>query len=129
MVIEKIEGFFMWFIGCQYLCVKDMKCPIRQLKKDSVLSSNEVKQIEKRVNMLVDSELDYHIVKNWVDSKNHDFKPRTMRMVAVCWILVNKFHCVIKGGFIRDFVVRGYEWVPAGDLSNLMSKCPRNGYI
>lgn len=50
-------------------------------------------------------------------------------MVAVSWILVNKFHCVIKGGFIRDFVVRGYEWLPSGDLSNLMSVCPRNGYI
>jgi len=55
MVLEKIDGFFTWFIGCQYLCVKDMKSPIRQLKKDSVLSENEVKQIEKRVNMLVDS--------------------------------------------------------------------------
>lgn len=56
-----------------------------------------------------------------------------MRMVAVCWILVNKFHCKIKGGFIRDWVIRGIEWLPplkAGeDYSNLMKICPRNGYL
>ena len=128
MFITKIDGFFAWFINCQYLCLKDVKVPVRLLKKD-LLSENVIKQIEKRVNMIVDSDMDYHIVKNWVDSKNHDFSQRTMRMVAVCWILVNRFNCIIKGGFIRDFVVRGYEWLPPGDLSDLMEICARNGYL
>lgn len=43
-----------------------------------------------------------------------------MRMVVVSWILVNKFDCTIKGGFIRDWVIRGKEWLPPGDLSNLL---------
>ena len=52
-----------------------------------------------------------------------------MRMVAVCWVLVNKFHCTIKGGFIRDWVIRGKQWLPPGDLSKIMSKNPMNNYI
>lgn len=79
--------------------------------------------------MIVDSQLEPHILKKWVQHPKHDYKPRTMRMVAVCWVLVNKFKCTIKGGFIRDFVVNGSEYLPPGDLSNIMKKCPRNGYI
>ena len=70
--------------------------------------------------MIVDSEIDYQTVKSWAQSPTHNFKPRTMRMVAVCWILVNKFNCTIKGGFIRDWVIRGKEWLPPGNLSNLL---------
>lgn len=79
--------------------------------------------------MIVDSDLEYHVVKSWAQSENYGFRLRTMRMVAVCWVLVNKFHCTIKGGFIRDWVIRGYEYLPKGDLSNIMKVSKRNGYI
>lgn len=32
---------------------------------------------------------------------------RINRMIAVCWILINKFNCKIKGGFVRDWVING----------------------
>ena len=64
--------------------------------------------IEKRINMIVDSKIEYHVVKSWTYNITMHYSNRTMRMVAVCWILVTKFDCTIKGGFVRDFVVRGY---------------------
>jgi hypothetical protein len=50
-------------------------------------------------------------------------------MIAACWVLTTLFNCVIKGGFVRDWVVNGEEYVPAGDLSKLLQKNPRNGYF
>lgn len=50
-------------------------------------------------------------------------------MVAVAWILVNKFHCTIKGGFIRDWVIRGEEKLPQNvDLSNLLKPNKYTGF-
>jgi hypothetical protein len=79
--------------------------------------------------MIVDSQIEPHIIKNWASSATHWFKQRRMRMVAVSWVLFNKFNWTIKCGFIRDWVIRGYEWLPPGYLTNLMSVCSRNCYI
>ena len=51
-------------------------------------------------------------------------------MVAVCWVLVNVFDCNIKGGFIRDWVVNGKDYIPNGlDLSKLLQPNPRNKFL
>ncbi len=77
--------------------------------------------------MIVDSQIEPHIIKSWASSATHWFKQRIMRMVTVSWVLVNKFNCTIKGGFIIDWVIRGYEWLPPGNLPNLMSVCTEMG--
>ena len=54
---------------------------------------------------------------------------RTMKMIAVSWLLVTKFNCVIKGGFVRDWIVRGYEYLPPNtDLRKLLTRNPYNGF-
>lgn len=79
--------------------------------------------------MIVDSSIQHHVIKNWANSKNNKFSIRTMRMVAVAWILVNKFYCTIKGGFIRDWVIRGEEKLPRNvDLSNILKLNPHTGF-
>jgi hypothetical protein len=61
-----------------------------------------------RVNNIVDSRIEPYIIKGWANGKGAATKyPRTARMVAVCWVLTNVFGCVIKGGFVRDWVVNG----------------------
>jgi hypothetical protein len=45
MVNEKIKGFFFWFSKCQYLCIDDIKVPVRQLKRDSKIPLEDIKQI------------------------------------------------------------------------------------
>jgi hypothetical protein len=39
IVHQKLNGFFGWFKTCQYLCIEDMKVPVRQLKRDSKIPS------------------------------------------------------------------------------------------
>jgi hypothetical protein len=56
--------------------------------------------------MIVDSSIDYHVIKSWAHNKSMDYSNRTMKMIAVCWVLTTKFDCSIKGGFVRDWVVR-----------------------
>jgi hypothetical protein len=76
-----------------------------------------------RVNSIVDSRIEHYVIKGWVNGKGPLTKyPRTARMIATCWVLVNKFNCVVKGGFVRDWVVNGEEVLPAGDQSNLLQK-------
>ena len=54
---------------------------------------------------------------------------RTMKMIAVSWLLVTKFNCIIKGGFVRDWIVRGYEYLPLNtDLKKLLTRNPYNGF-
>ena len=79
--------------------------------------------------MIVDSQLDYHIVKSWTHNSNMPYLNRTMRMVAVCWVLVTKFHCSIKGGFVRDWVIKNKQHLPPGDLTKLLQKTYRNGHL
>ena len=51
-------------------------------------------------------------------------------MIAVCWVLVNRLNCVIKGGFVRDWVVNGEEVLDTSkDLTKLLSKNKRNKYL
>ena len=79
--------------------------------------------------MIVDSSIEYHIVKSWAQSQTNQYSSRTMRMVAVCWILTNKFQCSVKGGFIRDWVVRNHESLPKKDLRTILGKSPLNGHF
>ena len=62
--------------------------------------------IKKRVNCIVDSKIARYVLQNWANGKPSLTKyARTSRMIVVCWVLVNMFDCVIKGGFVRDWVV------------------------
>lgn len=39
-------------------------------------------------------------------------------MELVCWVLLNEFDCIIEGGFVRDWIIRGHEnWVPGTKLT------------
>lgn len=79
--------------------------------------------------MVVDSSINFHTIQNWGStSKLMPYLDRTMKMIAVCWVLVNKFNCVIKGGFVRDWIVRGHEYLPNTDLKNLLEKNPYNHF-
>ena len=61
-----------------------------------------------RINEIVDSKIEWYVIKGWVNKCGIKTKyVRTARMVAVCWVLVNMFNCVVKGGFVRDWVVNG----------------------
>lgn len=58
--------------------------------------------------MIVDSSIQYQTVKRWANgNKMSQYSIRTMKMVAVSWILVTKFNCIITGGFVRDWIVNG----------------------
>ena len=35
-------------------------------------------------------------------------------MELVAWILITKFNCIVEGGFIRDWIVRGDSEFPKG---------------
>ena len=43
-------------------------------------------------------------------------------MELIAWILINDYGCIIKGGFIRDWIVAGRDVFPKGtklkDLGN-----------
>jgi hypothetical protein len=50
-------------------------------------------------------------------------------MIAVCWILVKRFDCVVKGGFVRDWIINGKDEIDNNlDLRNLLQINPRNGF-
>lgn len=77
----------------------------------------------KRINEIVDPKIDFAVLKSWVSGVYDSVTIRTYRMIAVCWILVNRYDCIIKGGFIRDWVVNGKEEnIPGGPLNNLLAK-------
>ena len=51
-------------------------------------------------------------------------------MVAVCWVLVTKFDCTIKGGFVRDWVIGNRDKLSAGNnLKKIMGRNNLNGHI
>ena len=82
-----------------------------------------------RINHIVDSYLDFYVLKGWVSGSGPNTKyARTARMIAVCWVLTCRFHCVIKGGFVRDWIVNGEEVVPPtqNEKINLLQKNNRN---
>jgi len=42
-------------------------------------------------------------------------------MIAVCWVLVKHFDCIVKGGFVRDWIVNGKDEIDRSlDLKNLL---------
>jgi hypothetical protein len=43
---------------------------------------------------------------------------RITDMEVVAWIVVCKFHCKLKGGFVRDWVVGEYTSRPIGMINN-----------
>lgn len=138
-IIDKINGFFQWFTMCQNFVAEDKKEKPRQYLGNgkNSLSEEKVNQMRRRINMIVDGSISYNVVKSWAQNSKKfiqapgvEFHPRTMRMVTVCWILVNKFNCEIKGGFIRDWVVRGDSKIPNGlNLKKLLSVNPLNGHM
>jgi hypothetical protein len=59
-----------------------------------------------RINQIVDSKIDQRIIKDLANCSGSSTRYlRTGRMIATCWVLVNKFDCIIKGGFVRDWIV------------------------
>ncbi len=41
-------------------------------------------------------------------------------MELVAWILINQYDCILKGGFVRDYIVGGYTIVP---VQNIFKGC------
>jgi hypothetical protein len=84
-----------------------------------------------RVNQIVDSRIEHYIIKGWVNGRGpFTGYPRIARMIAACWVLVNNFSCVIKGGFVRDWVVNGDEVLDTKkDLTKLLQVNARNKYF
>lgn len=79
--------------------------------------------------MIVDSNIEYQTVKGWaIGNKMSQYLDRTMKMIAVSWVLVTKFNCIIKGGFVRDWIVNGKQYLPNIDLKNLLTLNPYNGF-
>lgn len=71
------------------------------------MSKDQIKKITERINQIVDSKIDLYVIKGWAKGYGISKYPRTARMVAVCWVLTCIFDCVIKGGFVRDWVING----------------------
>ncbi len=47
-------------------------------------------------------------------------------MELVVWILINKFHCIIEGGFVRDWIIRGHEEFPQPIPNDILTLDSRN---
>lgn len=83
----------------------------------------------KRINEIVDPNIDFAVLKSWVSGVYDNVYIRTYRMVAVCWVLVNRYDCCIKGGFVRDWVVNGEEKdIPGGPLNDILIKDPNTNF-
>lgn len=57
-----------------------------------------------RFNEIVNHTLDVVVIKSWGSGMYDKVDISMHRMIAVCWVLVNKHDCSIKErGFIRDY--------------------------
>ncbi len=107
-LITKLVNFFRWFADSQMICNEDFKIPPQFIEERPIISIENRHKIMDRVNQIVDSRIQTYVIKGWVHGRGPFTKyPRTARMIAACWVLVNKFNCVVKGGFVRDWVVNG----------------------
>ena len=43
---------------------------------------------------------------------------RFVRQFLIAWILINEYGCIIKGGFVRDWIVAGNDFFPKGTKFN-----------
>lgn len=114
-ILTKVSNFFTWFSDCQIISKEEYKIKpvyIGDWHAYSKEMKNKIFKVMDRVNQIVDSKLQHYVLKGWVNGKGPETKyPRTARMIAVCWVLVNLFNCTIKGGFVRDWVVNADEWL------------------
>lgn len=100
--------------------MQETKEKILQQPNSKILTEPVFKGICERVAEIVDSEREYHLVKNLINGKSSR-SMRLRRMIAVCWVLVKRFDCIIKGGFVRDWVINGTEKIdPSIDPKNLI---------
>jgi hypothetical protein len=128
-IIYKLTSFMNWFCQCQVITREEFKIKPQYI---GAFKSLKPEAIMNRINSIVDSKIEPYILKGWCNGKGPSTKEaRTARMIAVCWILVTKFDCVIKGGFVRDWVVNGEEVLPKTELErkNLLQKNPRNRFL
>jgi hypothetical protein len=106
LIKDRLISFLKWFINCQKVCLEDMKQP--PIQPDKSLDKKVLEGLFERIEEIVDSEREYHLIKSLVNGKSNR-SPRLCRMIAVCWVLVNRFSCIIKGGFVRDWIVNGKD--------------------
>ena len=61
MLAHKIKSFFVWFMKCQNFTTIFKKDPTRTLSRVSAdtISKEKKKEIEERINMIVDSRIEY----------------------------------------------------------------------
>lgn len=76
----------------------------------------------KRINQIVDPKINVAILKSWASGVYSKVPIRVYRMVTVCWVLVNKYDCCIKGGFLRDWVINGECNIPGGSQSDMLEE-------
>lgn len=128
LVHNRLDSFFKWFIDCRKVFMQEVKQNILQQPNEKELSKPVFDGICSRIEEIVDSERDYHLVKALVFGQNKR-SARLCRMIAVCWVLVKRFDVIIKGGFVRDWIVNGKdEKDPTLNLANLLELNPRNGF-
>ena len=105
-ILQKLAKFCYWFADSQTICKDELKVRPQHIQESRFLTKEEREGIMNRVNQIVDSRLDHHIIKGWANGYGPSTAyPRTARMIAASWVLTNTFGCVIKGGFVRDWVV------------------------
>ena len=75
------------------------------IQMSKYLEEDDKLKIMQRVNQIVDSKIQHYVIKSWANGRGPSENARTSRMIVVCWVLTNMFDCVVKGGFIRDWVV------------------------
>ena len=125
---KKIQGFFSWFVDAQIVIANDMKQPPLHPSEKALIKMGmtgvQYKQMMERINEIVDPNISLSIVKSWVNGEFSTRSPRTYRMVAVAWILTNKYDCSVKGGFVRDWVVNGKEKLPKPPLNHIIQPDP-----
>jgi hypothetical protein len=102
-----MEKFLGWFVHCKVIMLEDRKVFPRKLNEaDKKLKDIDVKLIERRISRVTNPELESFELQRY--SKGD----RTSRMELVAWILVNKFNCILEGGFVRDWIVGGRSYIP-----------------
>ena len=108
-LVTKVASFFKWFCDCQIISQEEFKIKPQYIGDGHPAKDTRSKlaRVMDRVNQLVDSKLEHYVLKGWVSGRGGTKYPRTARMIAVCWVLINVFGCTVKGGFVRDWVVNG----------------------
>jgi hypothetical protein len=70
------------------VCLQDVRLP--PIQPDKSLDKKVLEGLFERIDEIVDSKSEYHLIKSLVNGKSKR-SPRLCRMIAVCWVLVKRF--------------------------------------